>query len=142
RLLILFAPGVGALPKPIRHSAMCWAWQYHTIHLGRRSRVAQALPPVYLSYMNYEMRPITSEEVPEFLRTDAAGFFDTISEEAIERERPLLDLDTTLAAFHEGRIVATSGAYSFEITVPGPSRIPAAGLAWIAVHATHRRRGL
>jgi predicted acetyltransferase len=92
--------------------------------------------------MNYEMRPITDDEVPEFLQTDSAGFFDTISEEAIERERPLLDLSTTLAAFHEGRIVASSGAYSFEITVPGPSRIPASGLAWVAVHATHRRHGL
>ncbi len=92
--------------------------------------------------MNYEMRPITGDEVPEFLRTDSAGFFDVISEAAIERERPLLDLDTTFAAFHEGRIVAGSGAYSFDITVPGPIRIPAAGLAWVAVHATHRRHGL
>jgi predicted acetyltransferase len=92
--------------------------------------------------MTYEMRPITDDEVPEFLRTDSAGFFDTITEAAIERERPLLDLGTTLAAFHEGRIVGTSGAYSFEVTVPGSVRIPAAGLAWVAVHATHRRQGL
>ncbi|MGH2344099.1 MAG: GNAT family N-acetyltransferase, partial [Chloroflexota bacterium] len=88
------------------------------------------------------IRPITSDEVPAFLRIDSAGFFDTITDAAIERERPMLDLDHTLAAFDNGRIVATSGAYPFQITVPGPVRIPAAGVAWVAVLSTHRRQGL
>ncbi len=92
--------------------------------------------------MNYEIRPITIDEVPAFLRMDSAGFFDTISEAGIERERSMLDLDLTLAAFDQGRLVATSGAHPFQIAIPGPARIPAAGIAWVVVLSTHRRQGL
>ncbi|MGH2410327.1 MAG: GNAT family N-acetyltransferase, partial [Chloroflexota bacterium] len=92
--------------------------------------------------MTFSMRPITAEEVPAFLRADSLAFFDTLDDADIERERPLVDLDRSLAVFDDGRIVATTGAYPFQLTVPGGSRFPAAGLAFVSVNPTHRRQGL
>jgi predicted acetyltransferase len=88
------------------------------------------------------MRPIVADEIPAFLRADSLAFFDTLDDADIERERPLVDLDRSLAVFDDGRIVATSGAYPFQLTVPGGGRLPAAGLAFVAVNPTNRRQGL
>jgi predicted acetyltransferase len=38
--------------------------------------------------------------------------------------------------------VGTSGAFSFRVTVPGGTSVPAAGITMVTVAATHRRRGL
>jgi predicted acetyltransferase len=40
-----------------------------------------------------------------------------------------------------GRVVGAAGSYAFELTVPG-GRVPAAGVAIVAVLPTHRRRGI
>ncbi|MGC5361598.1 GNAT family N-acetyltransferase [Streptomyces sp. DT24] len=39
-------------------------------------------------------------------------------------------------------VVATAGAYSFRVAVPGGALVPAAGVTMVSVAATHRRRGL
>lgn len=44
------------------------------------------------------------------------------------------------ASAHDGdRIVGTAGIFSFELTVPG-GVLPAAGVTFVGVHATRRRR--
>ena len=55
--------------------------------------------------------------------------------------RAFFDLDRSIAVFEEGKIVG--GAYSsqFEMSVPGGS-VATAGVANVAVQATHRRRGI
>ncbi|HVA92483.1 MAG TPA: GNAT family N-acetyltransferase [Chloroflexota bacterium] len=88
------------------------------------------------------MRSITIDEVPIFLRADSLAFFDILTDADIERERSLVDVDRSLAVFDGDRIVATSGAYPFQLTVPGGNQFNAAGLAFVAVHPTYRRQGL
>lgn len=63
------------------------------------------------------------------------------TEQDAERFRPLLPLDRVHGVFDAGRIVAAAAAYPFELTVPG-GRAPCAGISWVAVAPTHRRRGL
>ena len=53
-----------------------------------------------------------------------------------------VELDRTLAAFEGDKIVGTGRLYSFELTMPGGRLLPAAGVSWIAVLPTHRRRGI
>src|SRR5205807_9085781 len=48
----------------------------------------------------------------------------------------------TLAAFEEGRIVATAGDWDMTLTVPGNSEVHAPGVTAVAVLPTHRRQGL
>jgi len=91
--------------------------------------------------MDLQIRPITSEEFLDFGHVINAAFGDTMTDEEIEQERPLVEFDRTLATFDEGQIVATAGAVSFDLTLPGLTIAPAAGVTAVAVLPTHRRRG-
>lgn len=92
--------------------------------------------------MDIELRPITDDEFAAFVRACELTFGLTASEEKIERVRTLLPLDRTIAAFDGGDIVGTAGAYDFTITLPGGARVPTAGVTFVSVLPTHRRRGL
>lgn len=92
--------------------------------------------------MSPEIRPVTEEEFPNFVRADAAAFGTTASAEEVEIARATTELDRTLAVFEDGEIIGTAGALSFEITLPGCSFLPAAGVTWVSVLPTHRRRGI
>jgi predicted acetyltransferase len=52
------------------------------------------------------------------------------------------EMDRGLVAEDAGRIVATAGAYSFELTVPGGALVPVAGVTAVGVLPSHRRRGI
>jgi predicted acetyltransferase len=62
-------------------------------------------------------------------------------EEFLERWLRILPLDRMHAAFEDGEIVGGSGAFPFELSVPGGS-LPCAGVTAVGVHPTHRRRGV
>ncbi|MDP9100682.1 MAG: GNAT family N-acetyltransferase [Actinomycetota bacterium] len=53
----------------------------------------------------------------------------------------VLDLARMYGGFDRGDLVATAGSFRFLMTVPG-ARMHVAGITWVAVEATHRRRGL
>ena len=92
--------------------------------------------------MAYEIRPITPEELPEFLRVDVAAFGHEITPESVERWRTVFEFDRSLAAFDEGMVVGTAGAYAFELTLPGRTTLPVAGVSYVSVRADYRRRGI
>src|SRR3970040_634533 len=92
--------------------------------------------------MGYELRPIMAEELPAFAAADAAAFGWDVAPEDLERIGNLLELDRTLATFDGREIVSSTSIYSFEMTVPGGAALPAAGVTWVAVKPTHRRRGI
>ncbi len=64
------------------------------------------------------------------------------STEDVERFSKLLPPERMHAAFDGGDIVGGSGAFSFELTVPGPAAVPCAGVTVVGVLPTHRRRGI
>ncbi|MFE8949085.1 GNAT family N-acetyltransferase [Streptomyces sp. NPDC007856] len=59
-----------------------------------------------------------------------------------ELNRSLTEFDRSLAAWDGDEVVGTTGAFSFRMTVPGGSAVPAAGVTMVSVAATHRRRGV
>src|SRR3954452_7035067 len=61
-------------------------------------------------------------------------FFDAVP--------PVAELDRSLGLFDGERVAATSGIYSLEMTVPGGGAVPTAGITWVTVSPTHRRRGV
>ena len=63
------------------------------------------------------------------------------SDEAVERFQRVLEFDRVHAVFDGGRIVAGSGSFAFDLTVPGGS-VPCAGVSIVGVDPTHRRRGI
>ena len=88
-----------------------------------------------------ELRPVTAKEWPEFWSVLETAFHERPWPEGAEHFGRLVAPEETLAAFEDGRIVATSAAPVSELTVPG-AVLPAACVTMVGVLPTHRRRGL
>ncbi|MPZ97006.1 MAG: GNAT family N-acetyltransferase [Propionibacteriales bacterium] len=89
------------------------------------------------------IRPVSLEEYASFAHVIEHGFGgEPDAEELHEQERELLEFDRTLAVIDDDRPVASAAAYSFQMSVPGGQPVPTAGVTWVAVMPTHRRRGI
>ncbi len=91
----------------------------------------------------YPIRPVSSEEFDAFHTVDTHAFHGSPLT-AGERQLVVshLEFDRSLAAFDGATPVGTAGAYSFQLTVPGSVSVPAAGVTWVSVLPSHRRRGV
>ena len=90
---------------------------------------------------NLEYRSPTADEFGDVLRTTSASFGEETKDEEIERQRRLLPADRVLAAWDGERPVGVTASYRFELTIPG-GHAPAAGVTWVGVLPSHRRRGI
>jgi len=90
---------------------------------------------------DYEMRAITADELPAFFTMLTGAFGEDIDDDELAIESLTAEPDRTIAAFDGSDIVATAGAFTFEMSVPG-GRLPTAGVTYVGVRATHRRQGL
>jgi predicted acetyltransferase len=90
------------------------------------------------------IRPITEDEFDRFHLIDEHAFHGSPLP-ARDRENTLsrFEFDRTLAAFDPdlGTPVGITAIFSFRLTVPGGA-LPAAGVSWVGVLPTHRRRGV
>jgi len=89
-----------------------------------------------------DIRPISEDEVDDFLRRVEAGFLTVSSDEELEREKLAFERDHALAALDGVTIVGTTSAYSLEVTLPGGAPVAMAGVTAVGVAPTHRRRGI
>lgn len=55
--------------------------------------------------------------------------------------RSITEIERTLGAFQNGRVVGSATAHTFKLTVPG-ARVPFPFVDIVTVQPTHRRRGL
>ncbi len=86
-------------------------------------------------------RPATKEEFAAFTRANAFGFGHDFDESRLDQIATVFELERSTAAIEDGTIVGTAGIYSFDLTVPG-AMLPTAGVTWVSVRPTHRRRGV
>ncbi|MFI1156633.1 GNAT family N-acetyltransferase [Streptomyces sioyaensis] len=56
--------------------------------------------------------------------------------------RAATEIERSIGVWDGDDCVATAGALSFRLTVPGAAGVPAAGVTMVSVQPTHRRRGL
>lgn len=88
-----------------------------------------------------EFRPIKAAERREFFNLERYVFADertpTEEDEATDPLRP----EMTTAAFHNGRIIATSGGFPFRLKLNG-NTIQADGVTSVGTDPQYRRRGL
>lgn len=92
--------------------------------------------------MDLELRPITEDEHSAFDEAVATGFGDAAQMSDAGPMSMGVEQDRTLAVLDNGEIVATAGAFTFAMTVPGGAQVPTAGVTMVTVRPTHRRRGL
>jgi predicted acetyltransferase len=75
------------------------------------------------------------------LETVEQAFGDLPGDEDLAREAKLMPSDRVLAAFDEDYAVGAAASYPFQLTIPGGT-LPAAGVTWVGVLPSHRRRGV
>lgn len=88
-----------------------------------------------------DLRPATAEEFSAFYDSMSDTFFETVFDVDVASERARFEAERSLIALDHGAIVATGGIFSRELTVPG-GLVAMAGVSYITVAPTHRRRGL
>jgi predicted acetyltransferase len=91
---------------------------------------------------DFVLRPVTRDELTDFAMTPLTAFGERFEPARFELDWTSVELDRTLAAFEGDKIVGTGRLYSLELTMPGRRLLPTAGVSWIAVLPTHRRRGI
>ncbi len=89
----------------------------------------------------FPVRVLTDEDWPAILEVDGNAFGNTFEAEVVDAERSLHEPGRTLGAFDGPTLVGLTSAFSFDLTVPG-AVVPAAGVSWVGVLPTHRRRGV
>jgi predicted acetyltransferase len=88
-----------------------------------------------------ELRPATADEMVPLITTTHRAFGDDVRPDRLERDIASVAPERTLAAFDGADIVGVAAIYTFDMTVPG-GPIPVAGVTWVGVLGTHRRRGI
>jgi predicted acetyltransferase len=91
--------------------------------------------------VDLEYRSPSAEEFATVLRATYAAFGEEAKDEDLDRQRRIMPVDRILAAWDDGRPVGVAASYPFELTVPGGTA-PAAGVTWVGVLPSHRRRGI
>lgn len=92
--------------------------------------------------MVYEIVAITPDNLDELSRVAHTAFGEEANQQRIDDEELVIEYDRMLGVSDEGRLVASAGVYSMELTVPGGALVPMAGVTWVSCLPTHRRRGI
>jgi predicted acetyltransferase len=88
-----------------------------------------------------ELRPATRDEYEDFSVAAMSAFHRELTDDDRERYARIDEPERSLAWFDDGRIVATTAAFTRTLTVPGGT-VGCAAVTAVAVVPTHRRRGL
>lgn len=91
--------------------------------------------------MSTEIRTPTEDEFDVAVKTIEAAFGNQPAEGDLDRHRKTMPRDRIVCAFDDARPVGTAASFPFQLTIPG-GELPAAGVTWIGVLPSHRRRGI
>jgi predicted acetyltransferase len=94
-----------------------------------------------VAFSNPLLRPPTAEEFPAMWRSMVDTFAETPHDSDRDQDAGVFEPERSLIAVDGEDIVATAGIFSRELTVPG-AIVPMAGVTFVTVAPTHRRRGL
>jgi predicted acetyltransferase len=89
-----------------------------------------------------EIRAVSEEEARPYFSAISIPFGHQLTDDDLEDDLHLFEADRTIAVFEKDRIVGTAGAYTFDMTVPGNNHVPVAGVTYVSVMPTHRRKGV
>ncbi len=90
---------------------------------------------------NWPVRTLGADEFDAFVAVDSHAFGTTAPEELLETERGYFGRGSDIGAYDGERMVGIAATYPFRLTVPGRT-VAAAGVSWVGVLPTYRRRGV
>ncbi|MFD7918249.1 GNAT family N-acetyltransferase [Streptomyces sp. NPDC059740] len=85
---------------------------------------------------------LTDDEWDPWYDTLEVAFGETMALGERSHDRALIEVERSFGMREGGAWVATAGAHSFGLTVPGGALLPTAAVTFVCVLPTHRRRGL
>src|SRR5437868_5222847 len=92
--------------------------------------------------MTIEIRSAASvDELRTGMATGSTGFGEELLDDDFARHSKSMLPDRFLTAYDCAAPVGTTASYPFTLTIPG-GEAPAAGVTWVAVLPSHRRRGI
>jgi predicted acetyltransferase len=91
--------------------------------------------------MAVDVRTLSAAELPEAWALLARAFGETPHPDDVDVELALVDPARAYGASTDGRLVATAASFDLRMAVPGRVA-PVAGVTWVGVLPTWRRRGL
>ena len=98
--------------------------------------------------MTIEVRPLLSDVPDEdaafelLVEVDHASFADDAEKDELKTARAVTELDRSVLAWDGDEPVGCASIYSLQMSVPGGGTLPCAGVTWVGVLPTHRRRGV
>ena len=88
------------------------------------------------------VRPLAESDMARFLEVDAVTFLETPpSPELAAFSRAVLEVDRSIGLFDGATQVGDASIFTLRTTVPDGIVLPMAGVTWVSVLPTHRRRG-
>lgn len=90
--------------------------------------------------MTLEVRAVTADNVAEFRQVLGRAFGWEPPPEREANFARIWEPERSFCVFEGDKMVATSGAFSLELTIPG-AVVPTGGTTMVSVLPTHRRRG-
>ena len=91
--------------------------------------------------MAVDVRPLTGPELPAAWSLLSLAFGQAPHPDDVDVELALVDPARAYGAHVDGRLVATAASFDLRMAVPGRV-VPVAGVTWVGVLPTYRRRGL
>jgi predicted acetyltransferase len=89
-----------------------------------------------------DVRRPEAGELRACMQAASDAFAEAFEESDWARESISVRRERAVGAFDDGRAVGFSASYEFDLTVPGGGAVPTAGVTWVAVLPSHRRRGI
>ena len=91
--------------------------------------------------MTIEIRTVPEADLQRWAESISFANSEELAESDWRDVAPTVEQDRTLGAYDGDQIVGGGSVFTFDMTVPGGAFVPAAGVTWVGIMATHRRRG-
>lgn len=91
--------------------------------------------------MTIEIRPVARADLRAWAESVSFANSEELPDEVWRDIEPSVEVERTLGVYDGDQVVGGGSIFSFDVTVPGGAALPSAGVTWIGIMPTHRRRG-
>lgn len=131
---------LGPVRRLARRAAMGGPYAKH-VSVADRSAVGTPRDLAMSTPSAPKIRHAADSDWPLIRTIDERAFgFSTSGERELERK--IMEFDRTVLAELDGTTVGLGSIFSLSVSVPGGAVLPTAGVTWVGVQVTHRRRGV
>ncbi len=91
--------------------------------------------------MQIDIKKVPASDLYGWVQSVGYANSEHIPEQDWRDIAPTVEPDRTFGAYDGDQLVGGGSIFSFDVTVPGGAAVPSAGITWVGIMPTHRRRG-